>query len=381
MNQTTEFCRCMILRLKIFQSVLTRNVAKFGSMSPYIEIVWNNERWKTKVSAGHLNPVWNEGYAFEALDPGPLEIQVRHSSLFMSQEIGSITLSVDDITHGKIKEWVEIYHETACVGKIQLSVNMYEERRSQQSNYNTSYGSIDLKDEYSRKLNELELEKEELEFYKRKYKRKVEKLNQEKRNYRAKVSEIVRRATPKHTEESSSEEICDINQPNLVLIAPSDDLAQEEAILKKEKALLHQEKEALAHLKDQIEVDLARLRREKQKVSLHRKVLGHSQGKLSDITKHMDTTSHISKSTSEEKIIGMSSKIIGDWQEIEDIKDYLIRQKGEENNEELLELKMNVASSLTSPRRAITPKSTDLGRSNGKFRCSNYSTEKLVVYD
>jgi hypothetical protein len=147
-----------------------------------------------------------------------------------------------------------------------MSVNMYEERRSEQSTHNTSYASVDLKEEYNRKLNELELEKEELEFFKRKYKRKVEKFNQEKRNYKAKVSEIVRKTTPKHTEESFSEESnnfkeCAVNLPN------TDDHTNEELVLQIEKAKLYSEKESLIKLKEQIEVDLIRLRREKINIS------------------------------------------------------------------------------------------------------------------
>ena len=193
-----------------------------------------------------------------------------------------------------------------------MNIKMYEEKRSEQSTQNLSYASVDIKEEYSRKLNELELEKEELEYYKRKYKRKVEKLNQEKRNYRNKISEIIRRATPKNTEESLSEDSFDAGQLGTALLSLNDE--PQETRICKEKALLRQEKEALIHLKGQIEIDLARLRREKIKMSLMRKVVGRSQGKLSDLGKFMDIgrIPDIGKSISEEKLSRYSSKLLSD---------------------------------------------------------------------
>ncbi|OMJ83009.1 hypothetical protein SteCoe_16164 [Stentor coeruleus] len=384
MIQNTDPDKCLILRLKVFESSLSRNVAKFGSMNPYLEVSWNDEKWRTKALSGaHLTPIWNEGHIFEALDPAPAHLKVVHNGLlFTNQEIGSLVISVEDLTQGKTKEWLEIYYEGNSAGKILISANMYEERRSEQSTHNTSYASVDLKKEYARKLNELELEKEELEFYRRKYKRKVEKFNQEKRNYKAKVTEIVRRTTPKHTEESSSEEIGDYSQPQIVVVTPNDETEQEECLANKEKALLQQEKQAYSQLKNQLDIELARLRREKHRMSVQRKLVAYSQGKLSDIAKSMDIGHNlpIKKSISEEKIKRNLSKFTYDWQEYDDMKIDNIKEK-EENNEELLELRLNMGDKIASPKRATTPKSTDMGRANVKFRNQNYSTGKFFIYD
>lgn len=382
MIQNSDPDRCLILRLKVFEGSLIRNVAKFGSMNPCIEASWNEEKWKSKALSGaHLMPIWNEGHVFEAQDPGPLHIKVVHNGLlFTNQEIGSLVLSVEELTQGKTKEWLEIYYEGASAGKVLLSTSMYEERRSEQSTHNTSYAAVDLKKEYTRKLNELELEKEELEFYRRKYKRKVEKFNQEKRNYQAKVTEIIRRTTPKHTEESSSEELCDLSQPQAAVLTPNDDTGQEECLVNKEKVLLQQEKEAYNQLKNQLEIELARLRREKHRVSVQRKLVVYSQGKLSDITKSMDIGQPIKKSISDEKIKRNLSKLSNEWQEIDNVKTEISKDE-DENNDELLELRFNLGEKKSSPRRATTPKNTDMGRTNIKFRGPNYSTGKFFLYD
>ena len=44
MNHNFEAGKCIVLRIRIFQGILTRNVAKFGKMNPYIEVLWNEEK-------------------------------------------------------------------------------------------------------------------------------------------------------------------------------------------------------------------------------------------------------------------------------------------------------------------------------------------------
>ena len=204
----------MILRLKVFDLILTRNVAKFGKMSPYIEASWNDDTWRSQIHSSGISPISiNEAHIFEGPELSPLTIKVLHSSLLFSyQEIGTSIISSEDLSLNKSKEWIELYFEGNSAGKVQVSTCMYEERRSEQSTHTTSYATVNLNEEYARKLNELELEKEELEFYKRKYKRKLEKLNQEKRVYKSKVKEIVKKATPRHTEEASSDEVLQVDE-------------------------------------------------------------------------------------------------------------------------------------------------------------------------
>lgn len=367
----TDPGKYITLRIKIFQCTLTRNVAKFGKMNPLVELSWNDEKWRTQViSGGHTSAVWNEGHAFESNDAAPLTLKVLHSGLlFTQQEIGETVVSTEELFAGKNKEWLDLYFEGETAGKLMVSACMYEERRSEQSTHTTSYATVNLKEEYYRKVNELELEKEELEFYKKKYKRKLEKLNQEKRNYQNKVKEIVKKATPKHTEETSSEEIADLSSPAIRIIAPdeADGFG----------------KDGYCYLKEQVESDLIKMRRNKHKLINQRKIVAHSQGKLSEITKSMDLMKVpiIKKSTSEEKVSKPGFKFTSDWEEVEQIKKRLLHGQAVQRNEEELELKLDMGRPFTSPRRAATPKSTDMSRSNGKFKDNHFSTGKFVLYD
>lgn len=125
---------------------------------------------------------------------------------------------------------------------------MYEEKRTDLSTHNTSYALIDLKEEYLRRKNELELEKEELEFYRMKYKKKQQKLNQDKRLYKSTLTEIVKKQTPQHTEESSDDEIR-IKDP---LSGPT--------IMKKKLSQDNQKKVMHKTLNNQVALDLRRLK-------------------------------------------------------------------------------------------------------------------------
>jgi hypothetical protein len=352
----TDPPKIMILRLKVFEISLSRNIAKFGSMNPFVEVTWNDEKWTSQVkSGGHLSCAINESHIFEGTEIAPVTLKVFHSGLlFTSQEIASSVISSEELSAGKTKDWIELYFEGSSSGKVMVSACMYEERRSEQSTHTTSYASANLKEEFLRKQNELELEKEELEFYKRKYKRKLEKLNQEKRIYKSKVKEIVKKATPKHTEETSSDENCDPNPSHLL----QDDCLK-------------------GNLSGSRDSDLRCKRHQKQRTTASR-IWDKSQDKLNEIAKSMDLAKvpimTMKKSTSEEKVVqGKERQKMSDWQEVEEIKKRLL------SNDEEIELKLDMSRPFTCPRRAGTPKE-DFDGFNEQTE-NQCMTGKLVLYD
>ena len=334
----------MILRLKVFELILTRNVAKFGKMSPYIEASWNDDNWKSQVHAGGTQsfPI-NEGHIFEGAELAPLTLKVFHSSLlFTSQEIGTSVISSEDLSLSKSKEWLELYFEGSSAGKVQVSTCMYEERRSEQSTHTTSYAALNLNEEYARKLNELELEKEELEFYKRKFKRKLEKLNQEKRVYQTKVKEIVKKATPKHTEEASSDESLDFEDS----------------------------------LRNQVDFDLALAKKSHKKRVVSMRSVPYSQGVAGDIARSMEIGKVIdvrgSKSTSDGKF-GFERMALRGWQEVEDEKKRLAC-------EEELELRLDMSRPYALPRESGTRKGCE-NCLNDQVKGNQCMPGKLVTSD
>jgi hypothetical protein len=227
MNKTID-SRPIILRLKLLEAILTKNVAKYGSMSPFVEATWNKEIWSSKISKdGHQRPKWDDYHIFDSPEASPLQLKLFHSSLFFApQEIGCCVVPIDDLYKGLSKEWLDLLHEGKVTGKLRVTLNMYEEKRSEQSTLNTSYAVVDLKEEYLRKSNELELEKEELEFYKRKYKKKKQKLFQEVKNYKNTLKKYLKQTTV--TEESLDDDSRffnhDLSHPELLKSQVSIDL-------------------------------------------------------------------------------------------------------------------------------------------------------------
>ena len=202
-------------------------------------------------------------------------------------------------------------------------------------------------EEYYRKLNDLELEKEELEYYKRKYKRKLEQLNQEKRNYQHKVKEIVKKATPKHTEETSSEDIADLTPPAIKIT--HEDNGRYRSVFQMEN---HGESRKL------FDGDLFKLRKDRHRSGLQKKIGAYSQEKLSDIAKSLDMAHMpiMKKSSSDVKVYQDTGKFTADWQEVEDIKKKLLGANlaAPKKNLEMLELKYALGKPISSPRRATT---------------------------
>ncbi|OMJ80742.1 hypothetical protein SteCoe_18949 [Stentor coeruleus] len=365
MTHPADLYPCIVLRLKIFDGILERNVAKFGSMSPYLEVQWNNEKWYSKIASNnHLTPIWNEYHIFESSDPSPLTIKVLHNSLiFTSQEIGFCIISVDELFKGKINETLELLYESKTIGYIRISANMYEEKRSELSTHNTSYAANDLKEEYAKKLYELELEKEELEFYKRKYKKKLEKLNQEKRGYKNKVTEFVRKTTPNHTEEGSDDNT-ESNINHYILYSQPDEIIKEECYDENNRNIFKDDKEISLHLKNQLTFDMTRIKCEGFR-NIRKKGFTQTCGKINEMCLCLEGKKKIQddeRMANKKNISLFSLQSIKEWEDGKEDKRKCLERKDDENDKELLELRYEGFNQFVSPQRDTVHKSTDYDR-------------------
>lgn len=99
-----------------------------------------------------------------------------HKPLLLKEvEIGRCDIKIED-TAG----WFEIKKDGRKVGSIRIGLKEDKEISMQSTNHSNT-NSLDLQNEFHKKLTELELEKEEVSYYKKKYKLKLEKLRQERR--------------------------------------------------------------------------------------------------------------------------------------------------------------------------------------------------------
>lgn len=153
--------------LSVFQGRLDYSVSAIGSMSPQVHILYGNRKVKSKVATDMDRfPVWQETFNFELTNP-ELQIIIYHKPLLLKDvEVGRCTIKVQD-TSG----WFELKKSQKKVGAVRLSIR--EDRDTQLSTLHSSKDSTDIRDDCLRKMNDLELEKEEALFYKRKYKSKL----------------------------------------------------------------------------------------------------------------------------------------------------------------------------------------------------------------
>jgi hypothetical protein len=337
--QTTENLKTTSVAtfgVKVHEAKLNYSVAAFGSMNPITKLVYGNQEWKTRVSSGtDLNPCWEEQHFFEVTDFDSIQVIVTHKPILLSEvEVGRCALQLSEIPHCNGPEWWLLANRGVAVGSIRIEFTIEEERKDQTDHNCTmqtnvsSYHLGDNKDEYAKKLNDLELEREELQYYKRKYKLKMEKLRQEKRHYRNKVHEL---AKPRHDDsldtiisledfESIRQDLsaesdrmqkqegqmkqlieklklqshklhqahAELNKRRIGLNRREDCLVAEKSKLKQEREELLKEREELDKMREQIAMEYSKLKQEKQKIALQKKVLESSKKMIYQGSKNLE---------------------------------------------------------------------------------------------
>lgn len=158
--------------LLVLQARLEVSVATVGVMRPFARVEYSGVTMDTKVAdCNGGSPHWNEIFNVEYLGKD-LEVRVFHKPFLLREvEIGKCSVKVADVSG-----WFEICKAGLRTGAVRLC--MKEESNLKGGNQRDSR---DMRSEYSTKMNELELEREEVAFYKKKYKTQLAKLRQLKR--------------------------------------------------------------------------------------------------------------------------------------------------------------------------------------------------------
>lgn len=237
--------------LVLLQGRLDVNVASVGSMSPYTEIAYGATT-VTSRRGSTQTPIWNEAFNFEYTE-NVLEITVFHKPMFSRPvELGKCKIRAEEGTG-----WFEIRKETSKTGSIRIALK--DENNS--SFYDTHSASGE---EILKKLSELEMQKEELQFYKNNYKVKIEKLRTEKK----KVLES------QVKEQAKSAKYCEIqlNRRKLALAEEQAELELEKLILTGEWEELESLREEIEKLKSEVNQEYCSRQKEKHKAKIERKL-------------------------------------------------------------------------------------------------------------
>jgi len=114
-----------------------------------------------------MHPAWNECVTFELAESPFLDIFVIHKTMiFSDKEVGSCRILLSEIYKGKMLDWWPLHDGNMVVGSILANLSFDEKECSIRSTHHTSNNSLDIRDEYIKRLNDLELEREEIEYYK-----------------------------------------------------------------------------------------------------------------------------------------------------------------------------------------------------------------------
>lgn len=283
--------------LSLYQARLDISVSSIGSMSPQIQICYSGITVRTKVATGMDKlPVWSETFNFEYLDD-ELEVIAIHKPLLLKDvEIGRCKINVEDCSG-----WFELNKEGKKVGSVRLAIK--EDRETTMRTSHTTKDSWDLRDDYIRKLNELELEKEEALFFKKKYKLKLEKVRQRKR--KSSGTRLMTEDTSENygsfcssTDQESPDLIGKIQAQIKKLKSAQEDLLKRKELLRIQEENLSSEKQKLSQeweevhkarqdysvLKQKINEEYQKIRNEQMKIQ--------SQGKCAELTRQQNLKSN-----------------------------------------------------------------------------------------
>ena len=233
--------------VRVLEARLSVNVASFGRMQVTAEVTHGKQLFRTRTAEGQ-QPQWHEAHVFELTSETQVQVRVLHCTLLLGNTlIGACTVPLPPVSKRQRSGWWDLVDSSGqAVGSVRLSFGF--EGRAMDSECAV------LREMISAKANEVELEREELEFLKLKYKRKAEKLNQEERKYRAKAQAIEVRSkedtalhalvSPRTLEEPGR------RQRSIAL--REDLLATEQKRLEEERASVERNRAEVARLREEV---------------------------------------------------------------------------------------------------------------------------------
>jgi C2 domain len=267
--------------LTVFQARLDISVSAIGSMNPQIQISYSGVSIKTRAATGMDRlPMWSETFNFEYIDT-ELEIIAFHKPLLLKDiEIGRCKISVEENSG-----WFELRKDSRKVGSVRVGIR--EDRETFMNTAHTTKDSWDLRDDYVKKLNELELEKEEAVFYKKKYKLKLERLRQKKRksssikslnqddDFEVPSDNLTQNLSLKIQTQIKKLQVAqvDLNKRKELLKVQEDNIINEKNKISEEWEEISKARQELNVLKQKIDEEFTRLKNEQQKICIQSKLV------------------------------------------------------------------------------------------------------------
>ena len=283
--------------LRLIEGRLSVNVARIGSMYPYVKVIFGTEIWKSESSStGGMHPKWNCYHLFEILSQ-TLEIIVYDKVfLFGDTEIGRCTIHLADVLQGHLTEWWNILSpKQEIAGAVLLSFELHEQDTFSIHSSNSSWdfrGHHHLesspiiprvKKVQSVQINNMTPDYKSLHFTTEPdecYKLEQLRFDLMEENERLKAQESkVRVIFDKLKIESNKLKIekVEVNKCTETLKRKEENILSQRAKLEDEKLYINLGKEEIIKLKESLNSSYSRLKQEKLKMRTHKKLLERRQ--------------------------------------------------------------------------------------------------------
>lgn len=295
------------LGIKVIEARLNVNVARMGTMSPYIKIMFGKELWKTDYSTG-MHPKWNEYHSF-SFTCQTMELAVFDKGFILGDtEIGRCTIHLIDVIQGHSTEWWSLVSsKLEITGGVLLSFEFHD---SDSSFTHSSNSSWDLRSHHyaesspifprAKKLNSVQLSNltPEINRVQRFHTEPDEanKLEQVKfdlieEDERLKTQETkVRLFFEKLKQENDklSAEKKEVSRDTEVLRKKEESILLERAELENEKLMIEQGREEIEKFKETLSLSYSMLKMEKLRIRAQKRLLERNKKKVFENMKSID---------------------------------------------------------------------------------------------
>jgi DNA repair exonuclease SbcCD ATPase subunit len=294
------------------------NVAKFGSMRSIARLRYSDIFKTTTQTLSGQNPRWQETFTFEVADDDRIEFVCYHAAMLIGEiEIGRgwLKCSGQDSSdcvklttpRGTPAGWVKV-GLSYDYAKLQTDPSVL----ALSSNHSAS-NSMDMREEYMRRLNDLELEREEVKFLKQKYKLRREQMKDPRKevcysepakdeieDLRSELSEEHRRieqqeqkvkkvfAKLKEDEGKLRQVRVDLRDFKANIKSRENALLERRQQLEDERSKLGEERVVLEQYREQMNKEYSQLKQDKLKVKTKAKLIQTKGVQIGKTTKMMD---------------------------------------------------------------------------------------------
>ena len=174
-TQVTEASKPLCLSVRVIEAKMYKN---FGSLrSPKVNLRLGSQTWLSSAATGNRkNLRWEQFHSFEIIDSYALSISLVSTPLFLSPKcIGMCSLKIP-IENLKCTNWYELEEQGTVVAKVLISYLIDEK------------GEIS---NHSRTLHNLDLQREQVRYLKKKYLQKLDGVKVEKKEFRRNASSFL----------------------------------------------------------------------------------------------------------------------------------------------------------------------------------------------